>query len=305
MLGFYREFPAIQRGDIQMIDTVRIGRQGDIGDNGVQENREIGNPLQIGGVTLAKIGRQLRAAHFAELEPAVVDAACAQLQRRTVSIDPLLVFAFVIERPSFDQGLRPRVIRLKRRARERPAGMRNPRPLLEIAFVQRPAPSAPMVCAAPQIMLPRGVERRIGHAGLRSIVERLGLVVETGAAAFQHEDADRLIGECQRQRDSGRATADDREICFDVGARRNCAGVGKCAQNRPFRKRRTAESLSPGRKPCLVGIVADGQEREAQSRFFAKARPDRLFRYFSKAKARSLSVNPMYVFTRQGLYFDV
>src|SRR6185312_16548047 len=123
------------------------------------------------------------AAHFAELKPAVVDAAGAQLQRRTVSIDPLPVFPFVIERPGFDQSLRTRIVRIERRARERPAGMRNPRPLLEIAFVQRPAPSAPMVRAATQIVLPRGVERRIGHAGLRSVVERLGLVVESRSTA--------------------------------------------------------------------------------------------------------------------------
>ncbi len=44
---------------------------------------------------------------------------------------------------------------------------------------------------------------------------------------------------------------------------------------------------------------------EIQSRFFAKARPDGLFRYVSKSKAIFLSVNAMAVFMRQGLYFEV
>jgi len=44
---------------------------------------------------------------------------------------------------------------------------------------------------------------------------------------------------------------------------------------------------------------------ENQSRFFAKARPEGVFRYASKSNALFRSVKTMAVFIRHGLYFEV
>jgi len=50
---------------------------------------------------------------------------------------------------------------------------------------------------------------------------------------------------------------------------------------------------------------ARGENRQYQSRFFAKALPEGLFKYFSKSSALWRSVKAIAVLTRHGLYFDV
>ena len=225
-----RERRPAKRRDLHMVQLPCILRELERRDIGVQIEIEIFDALQVFGIAFTEMGRQRAAAHFRKLEKGGVNAAIAEGKRR-VAGPAAPDFRLVIDRWSrLDQALCPRVIGFQRLASERPARMGKPAPLLEIDFVQRPAPAAPMIGAAAKKAQPRTVQRQIMHAGFRPVVKGLGRGIEFHTAAFQQRHARFGIGQCDRQRDSGGAAADQQNIGVDGRACRNGAGIDECGQ---------------------------------------------------------------------------
>jgi hypothetical protein len=57
--------------------------------------------------------------------------------------------------------------------------------------------------------------------------------------------------------------------------------------------------------PDGLALPSRSLAKAGQRRFFAKARPDPLFKYFSNASALGISVNATAVLIRQGRNFEV
>ena len=138
--------------------------------------------------------------------------------------------------------------------------MRQPATLLEIDFVERPAPAAPMVRAAAEKPQPRRVERGERRLDDGAAVKRLGLGVEIHPAAFEQDDVQRRIGQRQSQRNPGGAAADDGQIRLQERALGNAAGINERAQSPDLSNDFPRRPMLPAPAPlCLVEIVVDAQ----------------------------------------------
>ncbi len=171
------EYAAGERCNVELVDVGAVGGKPQTGHVGVQIGGKLRNPLQVFGIALAKMGRQLAAAHLAELEPAGDDPALAERKRRPFRRGPF--FGFLIKpRSGLAERLGARVIGLERGSPERPARIGHPAALFEIDIVHGPAPAAPNIRAAAEATQPRRLQRQIGRANLGAVIERLGFGIE-------------------------------------------------------------------------------------------------------------------------------
>ena len=92
-----------------------------------------------------------------------------------------------------------------------------------------------MIGAAAEIAQAAIFQRQILNATLFAAVQSLRLGIEIVAPALKNEHLDRRAGQCQRQRDAGRAAANYRKVGFQSGARRNGAGIDERVQKYAFR----------------------------------------------------------------------
>ncbi len=222
--------------------------------------------LEVVAVAAAEMRRQHVVPRLGELEPARIDAAIGEPHRRRLRRHDARG-AVIEPRPQLAERLRPLEVPLQFADAERPAGMGQPGPFLEVDRVERPRPAAPMVGAAAQIAHARGIQRQIGDAAVGAGIERLRGAVEIQAAALEQHHADGRMGERQSERDAGRPAADDRQIRLLKGARghRPCVDEGvQVSDVRTFRQagvatlgishRPVLSELSSGRKANPIAL---------------------------------------------------
>ena len=94
--------------------------------------------------------------------------------------------------------------------------MWDPATRLEIAFVERRAPSLPMIRSAAEI--PKATPQRIGElvAYALALIKRLHGRIGIEPAAFDNANAKPRIGEPERDRETGCAGADDAQVAIEL-----------------------------------------------------------------------------------------
>ena len=117
MFRLHHEAVAGQCCHIQPVEAFGVVRQPQSGHVCLEHHLQIGNQLEVGGIALAEMGRQMLLVAFplAELEEAVVDAAASQLHQRP-QLGHVLRQLVIEERPGLDERLSTREIGLQRLA---------------------------------------------------------------------------------------------------------------------------------------------------------------------------------------------
>src|SRR6185369_13395105 len=88
---------------------------------------------------------------------------------------------------------------------ERPAGMRDPRPDLEVELIERPAAPRPMVGRAAEKAQAGGVQIEVGQADVGALVEILDRLLELQTAALEQAQLELAARQRARERDPGGA----------------------------------------------------------------------------------------------------
>ena len=186
-----------------------------------------GAPVQIE----ADDGRAQEDAHVLclfEVAPVFLTEACRAVAHHEDDVlearilQQILRFAPVlrIETPGLHTADRERAIveRIELRPGDRPAAVRHVAPLLEVDRIERPAPPAPSPGGAAEPADPRDGEIVRRQADVSARGEILRVRIEVEAAALDHHDGERLLGELQAERDACGSRADHADVGFDVGA---------------------------------------------------------------------------------------
>ena len=178
---------------------------------GVVVHAHVGHALQGLAVHQAEAGGRAEAVDR-RLEPLLVErqrlgAPVVELGHRAVDV--------VIVAGHFQDLVGQLVVALELGLRERPAAVGDPRPVLEIDRVQRPAPAAPGVGAAAQIPQLAHVQRVVRQADVGRGVQRLVDPLEVQPAAFQQGHRQTRAGQLHGHRDPGRTGTDDRYVHRD------------------------------------------------------------------------------------------
>ena len=113
------------------------------------------------------------------------------------------------------------VVRLQCCFRERPPAVGNPGSAFKINVVGRPAKASPVVCRAPEVAKQRRVQRKIGRADILALTDRLSLGIELTPPTLEHAYTHIPASELACLRNPGCSGANDANIRFERGARRN------------------------------------------------------------------------------------
>ena len=207
---------AVERGHVQVRDTSAVRIRADFCHVGVAEHAHVRSGDDAPAIQQPEVRR------CGNLEQLGDDLRLIQRQARALRGGPGV--GVVVVRPEPAHRLGATVVRLQRRAIERPAAVRHPVAPLEIARLERRAAARPAVRRPAEDVLPRLVQREVRQPRALAPRQRLRRAVRLQAAAFHQTHAKRLIDQLERQRDPRGAGADDAHVGVD---RR---GVGKRAR---------------------------------------------------------------------------